>query len=224
MTYLLSTSNKIFVLCALLFASVALPRFLLAQSDTFNNQDSSEMSNVFSVGYGAPSYLRSTLSFADDISQIVINKEGSVSGVGPLYLKYERILTPKFGMGINVAYETIQYSETSEGYDPISGTYVTYTNYYDFSSVSILGRLSWHFTDLEKFDPYVGFGFGYRSAKLQVDSNDPYLNTFSNNSTPFPVGADVTIGARLYLSNSIGVYTELGLAKSLFQIGLAGRF
>jgi hypothetical protein len=73
------------------------------------------------------------------------------------------------------------------------------------------------------FDPYAGFGMGYRNANYAYTGGDPDAVPNDVNGL-IHLGADLTIGTRIYLTENIGIYGEVGFAKSPFQAGLVVRF
>lgn len=144
------------------------------------------------------------------------------TGIGPLFLKYEYAVSDKIGIGLNMSYIGAKVSYTDRTYITTSGDF--YKETITWSSISALARMNLHFGDNDKFDPFWGFGMGYRTATWKYDDNDPtYDNTVSvKNYIPF--GFETTVGARFYLTDNIGIYAETGLAKAVFQGGLSIKF
>ena len=172
--------------------------------------------HLISGGYGFGTIIGSLFN---DINN---NSDFNTTFTGPLYLKFESGLTDKLGLGINLAYAKYQASYT---YDSYYGTsYGTYTETDSYTTYSILARLNWHFGQVEKFDPYWGFGVGYRDGRWKYTSTDPYGTNDIDYGGYFPFGFELTIGAHLWLSSNFGLYAETGIAKSVVQFGLAGGF
>jgi hypothetical protein len=174
-----------------------------------------EEQNSFSGGYGFGTIVGSLL---DDFYN---NTEYHISYTGPLYFKYEHAVTSKVGFGINIAYAKYAINYTYDNYGSIGGFYTeedAYTTY------SILGRINWHFGSSETFDPYFGFGVGYRNGTYSFKSTDPTGPRTDSYSFPFPFGFETTIGSRYFFSSNVGLYAEFGIAKSVMQLGLTAKF
>lgn len=191
-------------------ATVSLFCSLTAQAQSGNGRV------IFSAGYGFPNFLASTLNAFDKYENF------SVSSAGPFFGKLEFMITDRVGIGVNVAYSTVsgnftEDSITFEGQDLIYDSKITRT------SLSVLGRLNVHFGNSEHFDPYAGIGIGYRNAHYTYTSENPNGNDYSFPGFN-PVGLDMTVGMRFYLTKNIGFYTEVGLAKAPIQVGVNMRF
>lgn len=167
--------------------------------------------NSISVGYGFGTIIGSVLNDIADQTNY------HVSYTGPLYFKFENAVSEKVGFGINFA-----YAQYVASYNYYSG--IDYTETDTYTTYSILGRINFHFGSSEKFDPYFGFGVGYRNGEFKYSTTDPNGPRDSNYSFPFPFGFETTIGSRLYFSENIGMYVEFGAAKSVLQLGLTAKF
>lgn len=168
----------------------------------------------FSAGYGFPNLTRTAFNFIDGVS----NLESHV--IGPMYGKFEYAVTDVIGFGVNVAYTygNVAYETSNDMLDSI-----VYNTSFTYQSYSILGRLNFHFGKSEMVDPYAGIGLGYRNANYNYHSDDPDFDETDFNGI-LHFGVDLTLGARFYLTENLGVYGEVGLAKSPLQIGLIAKF
>ncbi|MBC8045608.1 MAG: outer membrane beta-barrel protein [Fimbriimonadaceae bacterium] len=167
-----------------------------------------------SIGYGFPNFTRTLFNLADGVSDL----ESHV--YGPMYGKFEYAVNDVIGFGVNVAYTygNASYETTNEDLDSI-----IYNTSFIYQSYSVLGRLNFHFGDADKVDPYAGIGMGYRNSNYKYKSDDPNFDEADVNSF-LHFGVDLTLGARFYLTDNIGIYGEVGLAKSPLQIGLIATF
>jgi opacity protein-like surface antigen len=167
-----------------------------------------------SAGYGFPNFTRTLFNIADGVS----NLESHV--IGPVYGKFEYAVTDVVGFGVNVAYTygNATYQTSDDGLDS-----VVYDTDFTYQSYSVLGRLNFHFEASEMFDPYAGIGLGYRNAKYSYDSDDPNTEA-SDIHGLIHFGVDLTLGARVYLTENFGLYGEVGLAKTPLQVGLVAKF
>ncbi|MEY4876104.1 MAG: hypothetical protein RL708_1253 [Bacteroidota bacterium] len=117
--------------------------------------------------------------------------------VGPIYGKFEYAITNSIGIGLNLAYAT-NNNPTNK-----------------ISTFSALGRFNFHaLPKSEIADLYMGLGMGYRYFK----ENNQYTDL-----RDYPIGMDLTLGFRILIANNMGIFGEIGLAKSPFQIGLSVR-
>jgi opacity protein-like surface antigen len=183
--------------------------------------------------YGASNPTKSHISFgygfyiipdAFEIGGNSSNKNLS-SPSGPLFLKYEYAISDYIGFGINFAYCQYTFNNNYE-FAGISNNGIYYTTQY--TSYSILGHLNFHFLSRfvsTRFDPYYGLGIGYKSVSTSVTSNDSTFQKYNNNiSNEGSIGFEMTFGLRYYVSNSIALYGEAGLAKSWLQFGATLKF
>lgn len=172
-------------------------------------------SKHISAGYGLGNFVQSSLKLGEQNDY-----QFRYNGVGPFFLKYEYAVAEKMGVGINVAY--VQAQATYK----YTNTYITdgsrlLEETLDWKSYSILLRFNMHFGENEKVDPYWGIGAGYRTAMWSGYNNDPqqeYDNNQINN--PLNIGFETTFGCRFLLSDALGGYVEVGIAKAVLQFGL----
>ncbi len=162
---------------------------------------------VFSAGYGFPNFGKSILKLGN-------NSNFTATGFGPWHLKGEIGLSDKVGLGLSLNNNRFggKWNGDSSGVD----------NYYNYdvsvNSIAVNVRMNFHFATTDKLDPYFGLGFGYRSNTWKAKTND---NDYSTPGTLIPLGFEITVGMRYYVSKNIGIYVEAGPAKSFIQGGLA---
>jgi opacity protein-like surface antigen len=148
--------------------------------------------------------------------------EFSYKGTGPFFVKYEYAVTDKIGLGLNIAYIGAEVSYVDKGHVTTSGAF--YKQTITWTSTSFLARMNLHFGDNEKFDPFWGFGMGYRTGTYKYDDNDPNYDNSEKAKSIIPFGFETTVGARFYFTDNIGIYAETGLAKAVFQGGITLNF
>jgi len=198
--------KKQFFLCCLALGAIGISSRLQAQS--FEEGQSS-----IQVGYGFGNFIQAVFNAYE------IYDDYSFKATGPAFLKYEYGVTDKIGLGLNVAYASakVSYRDNSflvgNGNDP-------YEQSIKWNTMSFLARMNFHFANSEKFDPYAGFGMGFRTASWSYEDNDPDYDNDVSTSNLFPFGFEMTIGARYYISDNFGIYAETGLAKAVIQLGL----
>lgn len=194
---------------------LALP--LLLQPLAARSQVFQEGQHALSVGYGVGSFISAINASFDGFTDV------STTTTGPIYFKYEYGITEDIGLGVNVAYGTNQWKYRYTSIDE-NGNDVFYTETTDRTHYSVLARLNFHFGNEERFDPYMGFGMGYRNSMWSSDTDNPFGTSGVSLSGLFPLGMELTIGARYFFTDNIGLYAELGAAKTVVQGGLAVKF
>ena len=164
---------------------------------------------VISAGYGGPNLGKAVVNAI--ISDSATNVKAT--GMGPIHFKVEYGLSDGVGFGLSVNYMSFGVKFTELPYD--------YT--FSRSSLSLLARINFHFGTTEQLDPYFGVGAGYRQATWKFESTDP---TYTGESIAgfSPFGFETTIGLRYYFTEGFGIYTEMGIAKSIIQGGLVVSF
>lgn len=140
------------------------------------------------------------------------------TSTGPLFFKFEQALSDNVGFGVNFALLRLK-NEWTDAIDPSINGVGTYTGW------SALARVNYHFKPGKFFDPYMGFGMGYRDDRITETSTDPANPRFDSEVTvlPFNLGLDVTFGFRMMFSENLGMYMETGMAKGVVQLGLSAR-
>jgi len=181
------------------------------QTSDARAQAFTEGSNNVSIGYGGVTFLGAISRNFDSYADV------NYSGLGPIYFKYERGVSENIGLGISFAYATNEWVYKYESFDE------TYTETTSRSTYSILARFNYHIGDSDKFDPYIGFGVGYRDAKWTSKSSGSTSSGVELKSL-MPFGMEITMGARYFFTDNIGLYAEVGAAKSVVQGGLALKF
>jgi len=175
---------------------------------------------VWTAGYGVGAWL--------DVVENSLNNSGGYNSLrttstGPLYAKLEYGITDEYGIGINIAYVGREWNYNEE-VDDGSGNKTNYLTTVSYTSFSFLLRVNRHFSDNDKLDAYWGGGVGYRGGTYKQSSLNPNYNQNEEFKDIVPLGADLTVGMRFYFTPQIAIYLETGMAKSVLQFGLSGRF
>ena len=157
-----------------------------------------EGKSQISLGYGL---VNSTQAFVFAYGEL------ENSSLGPIFLKYEYGVSEKVGFGLNVAYAT-----ASASYDNI---FLDELTSLDWWGASFNARVNRHFGSSDKFDPYIGFGMGYKIANWSYSNDDD-----NDIKALIPLGFEATFGARYMFTPNIGLFSEVGLAKGIIQAGL----
>jgi opacity protein-like surface antigen len=203
----------------LLFGSFASVATASAQTeitpDPAKERKSYENGDMFFVGgFGFGNLLVSAFEASGNGNDLIEKR----TTIGPLFFKFEQALSENVGFGVNVALLSLK-NEWTDATDP--GIYGTgkYTGW------SALARVNYHFKPGKFFDPYMGFGMGYRNDKVTETSTDPNNPRFDTDVTDIPInlGMDLTLGFRMMFSENLGIYMETGMSKGVVQLGLVGR-
>lgn len=184
---------------------------LFFSSSTAHAQAFPKGSTSLSFGYGVGTFLGALNRNFD------VNSDVSYSNMGPVYFKFEHAMDDHVGLGLNVAYATNEWNYRYE-YDSTS-----YKGRTTRSTYSVLARFNYHIGSDEKFDPYVGFGLGYRDAKWTVEDDGPEDSGVTLKSL-MPFGMEITFGFRYFFAPNFGLYAEVGAAKSVAQGGISVKF
>ncbi|MCB0395659.1 MAG: outer membrane beta-barrel protein [Flavobacteriales bacterium] len=169
------------------------------------------------IGYGFGNFVQAIFKTYETTYD-----EFKFKGTGPLFFKYEYAVNDKIGIGLNVAYIGAEVSYTDKDHITSNGEF--YKETIKWSNISALARMNLHFGDNDKFDPYWGFGLGYRTGNTTYDDNDPDYDNSASLKSYIPFGFETTLGARYFFSDNFGLYAETGLAKAVFQVGLDIKF
>ncbi|MCX6273371.1 MAG: hypothetical protein NTU44_19555 [Bacteroidetes bacterium] len=169
---------------------------------------------VISAGYGFPNLTKSVYKAYSSYLDY------KVTGTGPIHVKVEYGITESFGIGLSVNNVSTKVSWQDEGYDTAFNP-VKYESGFKFHAIAFNVRGNYHFIREDNLDLYAGLGLGYNSSKSEYYTNDPYSLGNLTISALIPLGLEFSVGIRYYFTDNIGVYMEVGAAKSIIQGGLA---
>jgi len=164
---------------------------------------------VFCAGYGTPNLMSAVFT--------TFKKYGDYTGssFGPLHIKFEYFLSDEFGIGIS---SNIASSQSTWVFVFDSNSYKESLNY---NSTSFNVRFNYHFYSEGRLDIFAGGGLGYRFSNSKFTSEDPKRKLSFSLPNYFPVGFEATCGIRYFFNDNIGIYAEVGIAKSIIQAGIA---
>lgn len=142
------------------------------------------------------------------------------TGVGPLGVRGEFMISKKVGFGIDIAYSSsmISYSQTdfltNEIYDASIKT----------AKLGIMPTFNYHFVAGEKFDSYFTVGLGYGNRTFSAKSDYAGYQSPTYKST-FPVASRIGVGMRYYFTENLGLNLGMGLGQGgLLNAGISARF
>lgn len=199
-----------------------LTRFLFISTVCFSQTSSGSLpsntnafgqgSNVLNAGIGLGGYYSYYGDGYSSTPNFVLSYDnGTFGNVGP----------GTISLGGLFAYKGISYSYTdfNSGYN--------YSQTWSYYIIGIRSAYHWDFTRNNHFDPYIGlmlayYDIGYKSSSNDPNYNDPhspYYYYYSNTYGSY-MAFSIYLGARYYVSNSVGIWLELGYGYSNAAIGV----
>jgi opacity protein-like surface antigen len=199
---------------------IAIAAALIFLAAGFNKAEaqSFEQGNILvSAGYGFGNFYKTFFKVFND-------EQGYKTGsFGPIYVKGEYAMSDKVGLGANFAF--IKNHAEYNFNNPTTGN--PYKATLDRTAFSVNGRVNFHFANGDQIDPYFGVGAGFRSANWAIGDTDPDYTPSDladfNLGSNTGIGFETTFGIRYYPMPMLGIYTEIGMAKSFLQLGLTYR-
>jgi hypothetical protein len=194
-----------------------LPLFFLLYSIAGSSQILKKGNSIWSLGFGYPNLNASYYSTLEYHSDYIVNS------YGPFNMKFEYMFTDRMGLGLglNFVTYTATFTEIHTGLDS-SGKPSDFIVNYKLTNIdaNLLARFNYHLYTGEHSDLYAGLGAGYRYDKTitKITPADPLFNF--KVAIALPIGLELGIGYRYFFNDKFGVYTELGLGKSILQFGL----
>lgn len=185
---------------------------------------------IVTLGYGAPSIVRSYLKYKTTREQI------SVAGSGPYIFKTEFMLTKRIGVGVNAAYSQSRVYWYDTGYDTVQLLYRKFEFGIKAYELSGTVRFNYHYIKSPKLDAYAGAGAGYGLFNMASYTLAHTTNFSVRYEIPKPYSLEATTGVRYFPLKNLGFYTEVGVGKSwilfrkyflpeaLIQAGLVFKF
>lgn len=192
-------------LLIVLLCSVALG---IEGREKINLAENNKNSVVLSVGYGAPSIIRTFLKKNNN------HQDYKIMGYGPYMFKGEYFINSQWTVGFNFTYSFSRLSWMGEGYDTVKHDMGIFEYGIEMEDYSLLLRSNYHFSPKKRFDKYVGFGIGYGRIAFGTYTEAP-VNQFSVGIVlPRPLSIEATFGLRYAVTRRFGIYSEIGLGKS----------
>ena len=196
--------------------------------------ESSQRKNAIFVGVGTGNVTYSLVKQADKFQDPNGGYFLSLSTheVKPLYfIKYENQLGRRHTLGLNFANSgfviggVVRDSVFLNDLNVLTETELEVT----YRSQSFNLRYNYLFNDDKYFQVYWGIGVGIRGNSISIKTNNPnfskQLQIPGLNLGAVPtLGFESTLGFRGMITDQLGWYTEIGIAKAALQIGMAYRF
>jgi hypothetical protein len=186
---------------------------LIAQEKTHN----------VSLGFGFPNFPRFFFNQFDSKNRF------ESSGSGPFHLKYEYRLNRWVGLGTSVNYIQYKITWVDDVFDTLLGRMKPNNISIENRSVAVNSRVNVHLINPEnhpEYDIYWGFGIGYQfGGGVRVRSDFPEYALNIKLPRISRLGLESSIGFRRQIwGEKLKIYSEIGLTKSLMQLGLNYQF
>jgi hypothetical protein len=193
------------------------------------SQANSQGNFIIDPYYGAPNLGKSFWSSIEDANGTSSFK---ATGVGPMGLRGEYMVSDRIGVGFDFIYNSnnISYTDTDTLYDSGTDTYYTQDVEYKrtMNRVRVQARFNYHFdVSNPDLDAYFGVGAGTNNRfrkfyREGVEETDDFEG--SGNLTLIPVSFRLCTGLRYYFTENIGLNAEIGLGGPLVSAGVSIRF
>lgn len=171
---------------------------------------------AFTAGYGYPNWGQIGINIILDSS--IYQRYSPYKSVGPIHFRGEYGLSKSIGLGLSVNYNSFGGQWFRDYYQ-----YLGYSKFYSenmsVKSISLMARFNLHFAVSNQVDPYCGIAAGYKLITYKYHSD--YPGVVYDYTGGLPVGFETTIGIRYYFSDIVGIYVEMGFAKSIIQGGIS---
>jgi len=167
------------------------------------------------VGYGYSVFNPSSL-VADSVQGV------NSSNLGPINLMYEYAVGDKFGIGVDVGYSVGKLDYADSYYSYSDSLFVEGTSRYEKTKLTVNLRGNVHFGNNDKFDPYLGFGIGYRMVNREWDYANPDFVSDEFEAL-IPVSLMLRFGTRFMFTDNIGAFVEGGIGHGVFQGGIVAK-
>jgi opacity protein-like surface antigen len=190
--------KKTLIILALILATVA---------NKIQAQAFSKGAVIVSAGYGFPNLQKTLFNLYN------IYTGYTVKGFGPAHAKIEYGVNDYIGIGLAINYVNSSVSFTDQ-----------YNYKLAYNNFKVNLRTNVHYGTAEKIDFYSGLGVGYGNSSFNWTTNDPDGVPSESVIIPINIGFEATTGARYFFTDNIGMYAEIGLAKSIIQIGASFKF
>ncbi len=163
---------------------------------------------MFSVGYATPSIVRGYIKHQTNRKDIV------VSGIGPVLMKAEYMLSNRLGICINASFSNYRIAWYDDSYDTIQQKYRPFEM--GIKSYELAGtvRGNYHFWQRSHFDSYAGLGIGYGLFHIGGYTTAHTTIFGFQYDLPPTLSLECTYGIKYFPLRNLGIFAEAGLGKS----------
>ncbi len=197
--------------------AVLIGMFALTFGFRANAQAVSEGNFIIDPYYGFPNLAASFIDVSDieDVNKV---------GIGPAGLRAEFMLADKFGLGIDLIYNSLNVNGQIDSLNPDGSVYESYDSKIFMRRFRPQVRMNYHFVATNELDVYTGVGVGLNFRQLGVTTDYPNYDDASVSGALIPVSMRLALGMRYYFTENIGANLELGIGGPILSTGLSLKF
>ncbi len=185
-----------------------------------NAQSVEKGTAIFDVYYGFPNMVT---RFAKKAIQASETGGMKATGIGPVGIRGEYLLTDHIGIGADINYSRSTFVAGED--TPANVANQDYYYNATFTRIRALAKMNFHFGTGDHFDWHSGFGIGYNTANLDLVTNDPDVDVAQfDKFIKFPIAARIDIGVKYFFTDNIGLGFDFGLGGPLASGALLIKF
>jgi outer membrane protein W len=190
-------------------------------SNQINAQVLEEGNVVIDAYYGFPNLY--TAVFKAAYANSGTEENIKISGLGPVGIRGEYLLSDKFGIGLDLGFNNTKISYDQLGTDN-NGNTVLYKYDYKTQKIGAMVTFNYHFIENDNLDFYGMLGAGYGNRSFTFKSTDPSYVEGSVKSL-IPVASRIGVGLRYFFTDNIGANVALGFGQGgLLNAGISFKF
>jgi hypothetical protein len=183
-----------------------------------NAQAVSEGNVIIDPYYGYPNFGKTFLNSLEGVENT------TVTGIGPMGLRMEYMMAPKFGLGIDFIYNSVNVSGTIDSLNSDGTVYKSYDAKIFSQRYRPQIRMNYHFVATDNLDAYFGVGVGANIRRIGTKTDYPNYDDNAVSGSLIPVSMRVALGTRYYFTENIGLNLELGLGGPFISGGVSVKF
>lgn len=199
--------------------SIILAGFICMNTATAQDRAMSQGKSSVNVFYG----VNLLTSFYKGLASSTAS-DVKVTGVGPVGIMYEYMVTDGVGLGAEVSYASTTLSYKEQDTDYSTGVVSTYDWKVKFATTRAFFRANFHFTKSEKFDAYALIAAGYRGSSFTIETNHPGGADDFKVGNFVPFGFKPGVGFRYFFTDNVGINLELAIGTPAMGGGLSFKF
>lgn len=149
------------------------------------------------------------------------SNSSKTSGILPVGLRGEYMLTQRFGIGLDFFYTSNKLEETFANFD---GSF--YTNTTQRTKFASYITMNWHLAQRsDKFDFVLTSGIGYKNTNWSQKTTNEFNSTLDTEfSNVLPVSFRIGTTARYFFTDNIGANLTFSIGGPLVSAGISARF
>lgn len=205
--------NKLFTLAILT---------LLFGLQTTQAQTYKKKAVIFDAYYGGPNLFKMVMKTAYlGAASAGYAQNSKVSGIGPVGLRAEKMISRKVGFGVDVNMVTsgVYYEEENYTYNDLGDEIRKIDTYeMNYFKIGAIGTFNYHFTKSKKFDMFFTTGLGFQYSNLSFKTTEEGYELIKFNGM-IPITGRVGMGMRYYFTKDFGFNFNIGAGHGGFFNG-----